>query len=622
MITSVIQISMDAHYRISCQRSCQNSFLKALLDSREEVFRDRTADYDLLMERGSDSKFYDNDLLSVIGYEAGRFDVLRDYYASNGNRTAELLATVQLLRQERTAEMEPLDDSPYLQRLDSLIGRFSDLEACGEAAIERYSFMERQTRATAEQKIAYIDEAICRWGSWPRMNELRNKRLALTALHYNASAKQLVTATGQWTDIELTAMRGVTDITMRVYSVKADGTFPYDAGKRYEYEEQVRRLLTPQPNLTQTVALGTHKDYELFDSCLRLPPLPIGVYMIELESTPKTNTSRQLLFVSDVRIITQPMPDRKLRIVAVNAISGQPLAKAKLEITSHTGYYSDRQTFKVTTDDKGEYIYTRQEKENSCSIFATHGKDCYCRTMRQDGGFSYYEGSPEGYSGSVYTDRRVYRPGQTVHAAAILYRRYEKEKHAVEEGLQVTMELHDANGKLVAEKNATTDGYGTCTADFTLPKTGLAGKFSVKAVCRRGDNKNNSTYSCDFRVEEYKRPTFEVEMPRVKTAYTDGDTVSVVGTARTYAGVKVQGAKVKYKVVRRRAYWWFSYYSYWNQMTIGRDSDDKVLAEGETETGADGTFTVGVPIEVPKTRYTMFYNFEACRCPWATDHWH
>ena len=569
----------------------------------------KTKKYSTIINTGSDSSLFDDDLLSVIGYEARRFDVLRDYYASSGNRKAELLSSVQLMKQQRSNEMESLDDSPYLQRLDSLIERFADLDVCGEAAIERFSFMERQTRATAEQKMAYLDMAINRWGKWKRLDELRNKQKELTALQYHANMEQKVMTSGQWSDINLTEMRGVTAMTMRVYSVKCDGSFPYNPDNSYDYEDHFKKIITPQPDLTQTIELGKHKDYELFDSVMRLAPLPVGVYMIELESTPATRVSRQLLFVSNVRVIVQPMPERKIRMVAVDAITGQPLKGANLQVTSYTGYYNDTKTFKLTTDEQGECMYNKPEKERDCMIFATHGDDKYCRTFSESSSFSYYSGSSESYSGSVYTDRQMYRPGQVVHAAVILYRRYEMIKHAVDAGVKVTMELRDANDKVVATKEVVTDEYGTCAADFKLPTSGLAGNYSVKARCNRGGSKYDSTYYDSFRVEEYKRPTFEVDIPRVSTAYADGDTVDVVGTARTYSGVKVQGAKVKYKVMRRRAYWWFSYYSYWNQMVIGHDSDDAVMAEGETVTGDDGTFIVPVPIVVPKTRYTMFYNF-------------
>ena len=105
--------------------------------------------------------------------------------------------------------------------------------------------------------------------------------------------------------------------------------------------------------------------------------------------------------------------------------------------------------------------------------------------------------------------------------------------------------------------------------------------------------------SCTFRVEEYKRPTFEVEFEKVTADYKDGDTVAVKGTARSYAGVPVQEAKVKYRVIRRACRWWWV------------DSDDECISEGETTTASDGTFMVRMPMNLPKTDSPMFYSF-AC----------
>ena len=101
----------------------------------------------------------------------------------------------------------------------------------------------------------------------------------------------------------------------------------------------------------------------------------------------------------------------------------------------------------------------------------------------------------------------------------------------------------------MGETQVTTDRYGKCSTTFTLPKGLLNGRFTVRA--------NNS--SINISVEEYKRPTFQVEFDEYKEAYQAGDTIQTQGKAMTYAGVPVQDAKVKYTVKRRVAYWWMSY---------------------------------------------------------------
>ena len=97
------------------------------------------------------------------------------------------------------------------------------------------------------------------------------------------------------------------------------------------------------------------------------------------------------------------------------------------------------------------------------------------------------------------------------------------------------------------EKEVTTDAYGSASLDFVLPSNGLTGRFQIQVP------NHASTF---IRVEEYKRPTFQVEFDEVKETYKSGDVVTVTGRAKTYAGVPVQGAKVSYQVVRTRSWWW------------------------------------------------------------------
>ena len=199
----------------------------------------------------------------------------------------------------------------------------------------------------------------------------------------------------------------------------------------------------------------------------------------------------------------------------------------------------------------------------------------------------------------IFTDRAIYRPGQTVHASAIVYDVFNGYEHKATIGQKVTLALRDANGKMVKEQRLITDQYGVCAADFTLPSSGLTGQYTLQ-LGNRGHN---------FRVEEYKRPTFEVKFDPYKEDYKEGDTVTVKATAKSYAGVPVQEAKVQYRVVRRRAYWWISYWRYWDGGYIGTGSEDVEITKGETITEPDGTFKVDVPMTLPKTDYPMFYNF-------------
>ena len=141
----------------------------------------------------------------------------------------------------------------------------------------------------------------------------------------------------------------------------------------------------------------------------------------------------------------------------------------------------------------------------------------------------------------------------------------------------------------MAEKDITTDDYGTARADFALPSGVLTGTFTL-----RTDNRM-SGYAY-IRVEEYKRPTFMVEFDKVEEKYANGDTLNLTGRATTYSGVPVQGAKVKYSVRRHKALWW----RYGGYGTASYGYDDDLLAEGEAVTDGSGEFAVAAPMLLPE----------------------
>ena len=564
-------------------------------------------DYTPFVVTEDDSRIYAGDLLSVIGYETQHFDVLRDYYTKTDNRTAALMSSLEWLRQQRPEELEKIGESVYLARLDSLIDAYADLPEVAEVGIERYYYMTENTDATVSQRWDYLNMALNRWSNWPRIKRLINSRNNLQGSQFTVQGEGTVLPGKPFT-VSLKDMRNISELTMRVFRVDAKAS---DLAGIYLYYnrgyERIKPLLRAMPELTQTLTYevrGTRYEvrgarsegktpYEFYDDSLTLAALPVGIYMLEYESRPSTGrVERSLCYVSNLRVLSQMLPGNKIRYVVVNATTGQPVAGARLTLEI------DRETTVLTTDAKGE-CELEVGKRHINSLYVTTADDSASPAMNRFGYFSYASNHDYNQSVEVFTDRSIYRPGQTVYMSAILYETRNGFEHSVRKGKTVTARLRDANYKVVEEHTLTTDDYGTCTTSFTLPRKGLTGSFSVEVDGKR-------RY---FTVDEYKRPTFEVEIPDVKEDYADGDTLQVKGTARSYAGVPVQGARVKYKVERRRAYWWWSYSRYWNQGYLGEGSEDNEMASGEIMTDGDGSFTVSVPLVVPKTRYPMFYNF-------------
>ena len=551
----------------------------------------KAVDYEPLTVKGADSRIFDDDLLSVIGYELEQYQPLHTYYSGMGNRKATFLTALQMLRQQRPLGRVAQKKSEYLHRVDSLIDEYGDLTECGEAAIEHYRYLNKYTDATAEEKWQYINFALDRWGSWKGMNELRNSQRELTLPIFQAYLTSAENIPNREMAIEFSSLRNIHQLTMRLYSVKAQGDTELNPSYAEGYRK-IKPLLTPLPfDVTHKYVGKT--EYEVFKDSMTLQGLPEGVYMIEIETQPATQVVRQLYYVSNVRVLVEGLPENKIRYVVVNATTGQPLKRAHVKLS-----YGKKTLKTLTTDEQGEVVW-QVENQRPRYVFAYTNEDKFSRSANANSYFNYYDNQRHQERTELFTDRAIYRPGQIVHAAAIVYATDNGYEHKVVEGKTLTLTLRDANYKVVSEQKVTTDRFGTCAADFTLPTGLLNGHFTLQAP----------NGSCSFRVEEYKRPTFEVKFPEVNQHYEDGDTVQVRATARSFAGVAVQNAKVHYTVMRRRAWWWLSYNSYWNQGYIGTSSVDEEVASGDTMTDGNGTFVVDMPMVLPPSLYPQFYNF-------------
>ena len=560
----------------------------------ERLAQVKDESYEPFVVEGSDSKIFGNDLLSIVGLELGDYHAPYDYYAKTGNRQAACMMALKAVYNDYVSQ----GDDILRAKLDSLLEVYGDLPIAGEIAIERYRTMDRwQSKFTAEEKFNFNRQALDKWGSWKRANILKNNEAVLTLSQYSAGGNEYrrLVMPMKAQQIPLTNLRNITGLNLKVYAVKADGTIDINPSYETGYKK-IKPLLGKVVYETSRTFSG-HQPYEIFEDSLTIEGLPIGVYMLEFSSQPNTAVRRMLYFVTDIYVMGERQPDESTRYVVVKASTGQPIANAKVRIREKAGLATEK-VHQLTTDAKGQCFFKSDDRRTY--VFAYTDAD---KASPEEIGYTRYSYNDNGPRESremvIYTDRAIYRPGQTVHASAIEYDVFNGYEHKAVVGARLTLALRDANNKVIKEQQVTTDQYGVCTADFTLPSSGLTGQFTIQS--------GNSRHT--FRVEEYKRPTFEVKFDPYKEDYKDGDTVTVKATAKSYAGVPVQEAKVKYRVVRRRAFWWISYWRYWDGGYIGTSSEDVEITKGETITETDGSFKVDVPMTLPKTDYPMFYNF-------------
>ena len=582
-------------------------FFKKALEQPELLARNASTGYVPLTLKGVDGSSFNNDLLHLIGFEADSKEaylLMYTYYNKVENRGATCLCAYKLIEKYRQDDVREVRKSKYLNTIDSLIHVYQDIPEAGELAVEHFRFMEGATDAKPQDKLNYINYALNRWGGWSRMNVLRNAQKRLTEPMFQVQDMPLVLRPSEKKWVHLN-VRNLQNLNIRLSRLNITADNEYDAQNEATYKMLLKKTTKLHQKDFSRNYYGRPDYEEVKDSFEIGGNLPLGAYLMEVTSD---NTGiapqRELFYVSNLAVMIQQLPDDRHRYVVVNATDGQPVPGAKIVLYDRnyddkTGKFKRLIHARMTTDAQGEAYFKNVDGKvliyTSTDKFAP-AKDIFLSRAR------YYEKKDDETKYQLFTDRAIYRPGQKVHATAVSY--------IVKKGLDASVPgksmelkfiLRDANWKQVAEQKATTDEYGTASVDFELPQGGQTGMYHVSV-----NNRANSS----FRVEEYKRPTFEITFPKVNEKYNWGDTVVVKASAKTYAGVPVQGAKVAYQVTRRNQLWWW-----------GAGSAGQLVKTDSCVTREDGTFDVEIPLEASLSgkdeadmsdfmRIARFFNFE------------
>ena len=593
-------------YRDMNEKKSEEFFKKAL-EQPELLAGNASAGYVPLTLKGVDGSSFNNDLLHLIGFEADSKEaylLMYTYYNKVENRGAACLCAYKLIEKYRQDDVREVRKSKYLNTIDSLIHVYQDIPEAGELAVEHFRFMEGATDAKPQDKLNYINYALNRWGGWSRMNVLRNAQKRLTEPMFQVQDMPLVLRPSEkkWVHLKV---RNLQNLNIRLSRLNITADNEYDAQNEATYKMLLKKTTKLHQKDFSRNYYGRPDYEEVKDSFEIGGNLPLGAYLMEVTSD---NTGiapqRELFYVSNLAVMIQQLPDDRHRYVVVNATDGQPVPGAKIVLYDRnyddkTGKFKRVIHARMTTDDQGEAYFKNVDGKvliyTSADKFAP-AKDIFLSRAR------YYEKKDDEVKYQLFTDRAIYRPGQKVHTSAVSY--------IVKKGLDASVPgksmelkfiLRDANWKQMAEQKATTDEYGTASVDFELPQGGQTGMYHVSV-----NNRANSS----FRVEEYKRPTFEITFPKVNEKYNWGDTVVVKASAKTYAGVPVQGAKVEYQVTRRNQLWWW-----------GAGSAGQLVKTDSCVTREDGTFDVEIPLEASLSgkdetdmsnfmRIARFFNFE------------
>ena len=559
----------------------------------ELLAKNSADDYQPLASKGIDSGIFNNDLLHAVAIYTCNFSVLHKYYSAHNNRPAACISAALLLQNSPKSNEFYSKKSKHLQRIDSLINEYKDLLEAGELAITRYKYIQNLEDVEVEDKIQYIDYALSRWGGWRNMNTLRNERKELTLPSFQVSIGKEVLRSNTPLTFPVLSLCNIPSLTMKVWRTSLKGDNELDPIVDKEYTK-IKALTEKTPCYSETKRYVGLPDYKVIRDTFTVSGLEPGVYLVEYSTEVKgISPERALLYVSDIYLLQQELDRFRRRIVVVNATSGEPISGANVRVRIQK-YNENADIIKeYTCDNKGEVII-QDNKDGVYTYYITTPTDKSCTVFGSSGNTTIGNKGRTKAEYAIFTDRRVYRPGQTLNVSVLGYLNIKDENIEVLPKEKITISLWNASGKKIEEKQLVTNEYGDAFTTFTIPTVTLNGTFFIRA--------NDGFKS--VQVSEYKRPTFTLSFDEITQKYVEGDTVKVHGKAMTFAGVALQKAQVRYTIKRRPRF--FGWSTMWSAQT-------SVVAKDTIQTNENGEFTIPVHLILPlkkREKEARYYSFD------------
>ena len=371
--------------------------------------------------------------------------------------------------------------------------------------------------------------------------------------------------------------------------------------KKIAFYAQIAPVHSGQWDLPNTA------DYQQHVIEMAIPALQEGYYVMIASPDDDFSSSALVLtkafWVSNLSYVWQHIPGQGPAVMVLDRQTGKPLSNVMAQEYKQE-YNSDKRRYETLfgdthrSDENGNIIPHAEKDLRLANLYFTHGKEHYA--SGEQFYITDYISDKEAYTSTVFfTDRAIYRPGQTVWFKGVVLKWDDGQASIVAKKSQ-TLTLHNANLETVSELEVLSNEFGSFSGSFTIPTAGLTGQMSIQT----------RTGSVSFRVEEYKRPKFEVKFEPLTASYRLDEEITLTAKAGTYAGSAVSGAKASYRVVRQ------AYYPLWRWWWGPRpQSASQEIAQGETLTQEDGSFTLSFTAlpdlsiakkDAPQFHYTVY----------------
>lgn len=505
-------------------------------------------------------------------YAAHSFDLQPKEYSLWSLETyRRLLSSLQKRALERSVLLTELDKLDYLSRLQDVYAKeaLPSIERLLEQWAERNLSVEiidqladlyqnEINRTDARDSLKRIEKTeklyqllqntLRKFPHYERISVIENRLLQLTQPEFSVTGKKTFPVKGE-KKLTIT-WKNLRSLSAKLYRVDSpkEVQMANSGVRKVPFDDAKRTFVKNIP-----VPLPEKPDYAMGDTTFVVGVEEPGTYMLTFTSNPQSqdgNNTDYYFAVSDLTLFSRVSAKDKYDFFVVDRITGIPVKDAQVQIYKLPGNWQNSTLTLIETlpvNKMGLASYTKDIPNNDVYYHAVAGDDMgsLLNHLPFDW-YNYSEGASEKRERvSIFTDRSLYRPGQTVYFKAVVMNA-EGNKHKVVSDKVIEFVLRDANGEEIATEQLKTNAFGSVAGEFVLPQGLLPGMFTIETEQGR----------VILRVEEYKRPTFEVTFDTIEQTYRFGEEITLRGKALTFSGIKLQNAAVQYRITCRQTWWW------------------------------------------------------------------
>ena len=530
-----------------------------------------------ILEIGKDSQTLRPTLYEFLAFRAldiqPTVQIYKDLIAFQNkepNMKSVLLTELDYLRFLYGDKRDKESFEAYMNALDELYRNLASQNYAAEILIAKldlvsgsmFRYVSTQWDSIKAEEVKLCEEGIKRYSGYPRTAILKNRLAQLEQPTLSASTNNTVYP-GQQLGIKL-EYKNVQKVIVQIYR---SSKTPLQAAAHTSAKKSSGSTLGQLVN-EKTFSLLLPNTYSQQDTTLHISMDQPGLYECVVTVPGQQLKTINTVSVTRLAAIYRNLSGNKQEVMVTDYLSGKPVDGAI--VTYYGGQRRNLQELGTVKTDR-EGLATLPANSQVLAFQASRPGDTNAMLTNIYPMGSAHKPEKNPVEVSIFTDRGLYRPGQTIFFKGLAYVKDSNDPHTVA-GQPFTVTLYDANGKEITQKKVTTNEFGSFNGEFSLPKQTLSGVFRL----------STGQMSVYIHVEEYKRPTFQAYFLPIKGDIAFGDSVTIQGKAATFSGVSLPSGDVTWRITRRPFLLWRYF----------RPSAPTQVAEGSTTLSGDGTFSV------------------------------